>query len=162
MGKGPGRAEDAPGDAQRRLRVGSRGAARGHRRDRGASARASAAPGRGKGGVGVFGLHGALREGWGQREVSDGGRPPSDAAHGRHPGGRPGGGSPSPARRRRRSCSSPWRGRRSPEAAPGAQLRPGAPRHASRRAPGEGAAWPRTARRRRWLQRRLVLKRRRG
>lgn len=47
--------------------------------------------------------------------------------------------SPSPARLRRRSCSSPWRGRRSPEAAPGAQLRPGAPRHASRRAPWEGA-----------------------
>lgn len=79
-----------------------------------------------------------------------------------HPGGRPGGGSPSPARRRR-SCSSPWRGRRSPEAAPGAQLRPGAPRHASRRAPGEGAAWPRTTRRRRQRRRRWrELKRRRG
>jgi hypothetical protein len=48
----------------------------------------------------------------------------------------------------------------SPEAAPGAQLRPGAPRHASRRAPGEGAAWPRTTWRRR--RRRRVLRRRRG
>lgn len=94
----------------------------------------------GRGGHGSAGAHGA---GW-------------------HPGGRPGGGSPSPARRRR-SCSSPWRGRRSPEAAPGAQLRPGAPRHASRRAPGEGAAWPRTTRRRRQRRRRWQeLRRRRG
>lgn len=88
----------------------------------------------------------------------------SAGAHsaGWHPGGRPGGGSPSPARRRR-SCSSPWRGRRSPEAAPGAQLRPGSPRHASRRAPGEGAAWPRTTRRRRQRRRRRQeLRRRRG
>lgn len=65
--------------------------------------------------------------------------------------------------RRRRSCSSPWRGRRSPEAAPGAQLRPGAPRHASRRAPGEGAAWPRTTRQRRRRRRqRQELRRLRG
>lgn len=88
----------------------------------------------------------------------------SAGAHsaGWHPGGRPGGGSPSPARRRR-SCSSPWRGRRSPEAAPGAQLRPGAPRHASRRAPGEGAAWPRTTRQRRRRRRqRQELRRLRG
>lgn len=90
-------------------------------------------------------MHGGLREALGRRNAAGA----SCAARGRHPGGRPGGGSPSPARRRRRSCSSPWRGRRSPEAAPGAQLRPRAPRHASRQAPGEGAAWPRTARRRR-------------
>ena len=107
-------------------------------------------------------MHGGLR---GRSQVVGGcGRPRHGA--GRHPGGRPGGGSPSPARLRRRSCSSPWRGRRSPEAAPGAQLRPGAPRHASRRAPGEGAAWLRTARRRRRRRRRLgrrrVLRRRRG
>lgn len=110
--------------------------------------------------MGVSGVHRGPKGGL--RVVGGSGRPRRNAVRERHPGGRPGGGSPSPARLRRRSCSSPWRGRRSPEAAPGAQLRPGAPRHASRRAPGEGAAWPRTARRwRRLLGRRQVLRRRR-
>lgn len=110
--------------------------------------------------MGVSGVHRGPKGGL--RVVGGSGRPRRNAVRERHPGGRPGGGSPSPARLRRRSCSSPWRGRRSPEAVPGAQLRPGAPRHASRRAPGEGAAWPRTARRwRRLLGRRQVLRRRR-
>lgn len=107
--------------------------------------------------MGVSGVHGGLT-----RDSRVAGHIAWRAPVGRHPGGRPGGGSPSPARRRRRSCSSPWRGRRSPEAAPGAQLRPGAPRHASRRAPGEGAAWLCTAWRRRQHGRLWALRRRRG
>lgn len=153
VGKGPARAGGVLGAAQRWLRVGSRGAS--------AGAPAGQARGRSRfGGLrSVPRAEGRLSGSGGQRETADA----SGAARGRHPGGRPGGGSPSPARRRRRSCSSPWRGRRSPEAAPGAQLRPGAPRHASRRAPGEGAAWPHTARRRRQrLGWRRVLRRRRG
>lgn len=107
------------------------------------------------GGGSAAGSGGGRRGPEGRRAPQGRPRHRSAGAHGAgwHPGGRPGGASPSPARRRR-SCSSPWRGRRSPEAAPGAQLRPGAPRHASRRAPGEGAAWPRTTRRRRQQRRR--------
>lgn len=107
------------------------------------------------GGGSAAGSGGGRRGPEGRRAPQGRPRHRAAGAHGAgwHPGGRPGGASPSPARRRR-SCSSPWRGRRSPEAAPGAQLRPGAPRHASRRAPGEGAAWPRTTRRRRQQRRR--------